>query len=136
MRSTRGSRPNISSLSSISPADLLSRLRTFVFTSALRLFFSSRSGRAIRLFGLLHRTRRLRLLWERALDGIAHHHPAAFAAGHRAANHDQPTFDINLRHFQILRGHAIGAVVAMHLLVLEGLARILTSTGTAEASVR
>src|SRR5438093_6176542 len=136
MRSTRGSRPKISSLSSISPADLLSRLRTFVFTgSALRLFFGNRGRRTVRLFRLLHRTGRLRLLRERALDRVPYHDPAAFAAGNRAAHHDQPAFDIHLSHFKILRGHAIGTVMTMHFFILEGFARILSATRATKASV-
>ena len=71
----------------------------------------------------------------RALDGIAHHHPAALGARHRAADHDQAALDIDLGHFQILGGDIVDAVMAVHLLVLEGLARILAAAGTAQRAV-
>jgi hypothetical protein len=38
------------------------------------------------------------------------------------------------RHFQILRGDVVDAEMAGHLLVLEGLARILAVAGRAVAS--
>src|SRR6185437_3990725 len=129
IRSARGSRPKMASLSSTSPADLLSRLRTLVFILALAL--GRRFGS---LFALLHGSRLGRIL-VRLLDGVAHHHPAALGARHRAAHHDQAALDIDFRHFQVLGGDVVDAVMAVHLLVLEGLARILTAAGTAQRAV-
>src|SRR3569832_2215615 len=119
----------MASFSSTSPAALLSRLRTLVFISALTLFFGRdrRGGRS----ALLHRSRRRHILM-RLLDGIAHHHPTALGTRHCAAHHDQPALDIDLGHFQILGGDIVDAVMAVHLLVLEGLARILTAAGAAQ----
>jgi hypothetical protein len=68
----------------------------------------------------------------RTLDGIAHHHPATLGSGHCAADHDETALDIDLGDFEILRGHVVGAVMAVHLLVLESLARILTAAGTTQ----
>src|SRR5580765_8069543 len=128
------------SASSISPAALLSRLRTFAFIAlALRPRFSRRfrgCGIAIGLFGFLHRTWGFRILRKRALHGVSHHDPAAFVAGHGALHHDEPALHIHLRHFEVLCGHAVCAVMAVHLLVLEGLAGILATTGAAKRTVR
>src|SRR3569623_1561392 len=123
------------SASSISPASLLSRLRTFAFTAlALPLRFSGgfrRCGAAVRLLGLLHRAGRLCIL-RGPLHGITHHDPAAFGTRDSTLDHDQAAVHIDLRHFEILRGHAVGAVMAVHLLVLEGFARILTAAGATQ----
>src|SRR5271155_3597307 len=98
MRSARGSRPKISSLSSTSPADLLSRLRILVFISALRLrVFGGRSRRLG--VALLHRARHWNIL-VRTLHGVAHHDPAALGARHRAAHHDKAALDIDLGDFE------------------------------------
>src|SRR5262249_19300429 len=118
----------MSSFSSTSPADLLSRLRTLVFISALALFFGRGGGGS---GALLHGSGRRHIL-VRLLDGVAHHHPAALGARHGATHHDQTALDIDLGHFQILGGDIVDAVMAMHLLVLEGLARILTTAGAAQ----
>src|SRR6185437_2022288 len=135
IRSARGSRPKMASLSSTSPADLLSRLRTLVFISALALFFGrGRRGRSSSIFALLHGSEHRQIL-VRLLDGVAHHHPAALGARHRAAHHDQAALDIDLGHFQILGGDIVDAIMAVHLLVLEGLARVLTTAGTAQRAV-
>src|SRR4051794_24070453 len=127
------------SASSISPVLLLSRLRTLAFIAlALRLFFGRRfygSGATVRLLGLLDGPGRHCLFRQSPLHGIAHHHPAAFRAGHGALDHDEAALDVHLGHFEILRGHAIGAVMTMHFLVLEGLAGILAAAGTTERAV-
>src|SRR6185312_11852123 len=111
----------MASLSSTSPAALLSRLRTLVFISALALFFG-RSRRGGGSSALLHGSGRRHIL-VRLLDGVTHHHPTTFGTRHGAAHHDQAAFDINLGHFQILGGDIVDAVMAVHLLILEGLAR-------------
>src|SRR6185312_15081171 len=69
-------------------------------------------------------------------DGVAHHHPAALGTRHRAADHDKAALDVDFGDFEVLRRHAIHAVMAVHLLVLEGLARILTTARTTERTVR
>src|SRR6185312_9103557 len=69
-------------------------------------------------------------------DGVAHHHPAALGTRHRAADHDEAALDVDFGDFEILRRHAIHAVMAVHLLVLEGLARILAAARTTERTVR
>src|SRR3984957_3034345 len=125
----------MASLSSTSPWDLLSRLRILVFILALAPAlglrrFGSRSGP----FALLHGSRVGRILVG-TLDRVAYHHPAALGAGNGAAHHDQAAFDIDLGHFQILGGDIVHAVMAMHLLVLERLARILAAAGTAQRAV-
>src|SRR6185503_7877444 len=90
------------SASSISPASLLSRLRTLAFTAlALRLSFSCRfrcrRGAAIDFLGLLHRSGHFRVFRQGTLHGIAHHHPAALMTRDRALHHDEPALDIHLR---------------------------------------
>src|SRR5262249_33272940 len=44
--------------------------------------------------------------------------------------------DIGLHHFEIERGDAVDTHVAGHLLVLEGLAGVLTAAGRADRAVR
>src|SRR5690242_18426602 len=134
MRSARGSRPNTESFSSMSVVLSEPSVRTLVFISSLRRLFGC--GRCGSLCGLLYRCGHRSFLRERVLDGIAHHHPAALGARHRAADHDEAAFDIDLGDFEVLRRHAIHAVMAVHLLVLEGLARILTAARTTERTVR
>ena len=77
-----------------------------------------------------------RLLRQRLLHGVAHRDPAALGAGHRALDQDQAALDVGLHHLEIERGHAIDAQMARHLLVLEGLARILAAAGRADRAVR
>ena len=57
-----------------------------------------------------------------------------FDAGNRALDEDQPALDVGLHDAQVLRGHALDAEVAGHLLVLERLARILAAAGRTDAS--
>jgi len=64
-----------------------------------------------------------------ALNRIAHQHIATLGTRYGALDEQQALFGIHARHFQILGGHALNAHMAGHLLVLEGLARILTVTG-------
>src|SRR6185503_869505 len=67
---------------------------------------------------------------------IADHHPTALGARNGAADHDEAALDIHFRDFEVLRRDVLVAVVTVHLLVLEGLARILTAAGTTERTVR
>src|SRR5262249_29660549 len=129
IRSTRGSRPKMSSARSMSPAALDSSVITLCFILRPRpfRFLGFRLGG---LLALLHRRRHAAL--HGPLHRIAHHYPAALGARNGAAQHDEAALDIDLRDFHILRGDALVAVMAVHLLVLEGLARVLTAAGTAE----
>src|SRR5215472_2045668 len=70
------------------------------------------------------------------LRRIADHHPAALGTRDRALDHDEAAFDIDLRHFEVLRGHVVDAVMAVHLLVLEGPAGILAAARTTQRAVR
>jgi hypothetical protein len=70
------------------------------------------------------------------IDGVTQHDPAALGAGHGALDHDQATVGVGLDDLQVLRGHALIAHVAGHLLALEHLARVLTLTGRAVRTVR
>src|SRR5205085_9731296 len=76
------------------------------------------------------------ILWQRLLHGIAHCDPSALGTGNRAFDEDQAALDVGLHHAQIERGDAIDAHVAGHLLVLEGLAGILTSAGRTDRTMR
>src|SRR6202011_4451972 len=77
-----------------------------------------------------------RFLRQRLLHGIAHRDPAALGAGNGALDKDQAALNVGLHHAQIERGDAIDAHMAGHLLVLEGLAGILTSTGRTDRAMR
>src|SRR5260370_4185191 len=77
-----------------------------------------------------------RILWQGLLHRIAHRDPSALGAGNGAFDQDQAALDVSLHHAQIERGDAIDAHVAGHLLVLEGLAGILTSAGRTDRAMR
>src|SRR6185437_7423520 len=77
-----------------------------------------------------------RFLRQLLLHGIAHRDPAALGARHRALDQDEAALDIGLHDLEIERRHPIDAHVARHLLVLEGLARILTAAGRTDRTVR
>src|SRR4249920_3439828 len=116
------------------PAAFPSRVVTFISMSrALVLGFSRRIGlrfgrgwsftRGAELAGLR------RLLGKRALGRIAHPDPAALGARNGAFDEDQAALDIGLHDLEVERGDTVDTHVAGHLLVLEGLAGILTATG-------
>src|SRR5438132_13995717 len=134
MMSARGSRPKISSESWTEPAALPSRVVTFSSISrALLLGWRNRcllAARNLEFAGLR------RFLWQRLLHGIAHRDPSALGTGNGAFDQDQATLDVGLHHAQIERGDAIDAHVAGHLLVLPGLAGILTSAGRPDRTMR
>src|SRR5437868_3268221 len=141
MRSGRGANPKISSDSVTEPASLPSRVVTFISMSrALLRSFSGRRrfrfgrrlgrGRSLELAGLRQILRR------HLLHGVAHRDPAALGAGHRALEHDEAALDVGLHDAEIQRGDAVGAHVARHLLVLEGLAGVLTAAGRTDRAVR
>src|SRR5580704_5188338 len=135
MMSLRGSRPKISSESCTEPAALPSRVVTFSSISRAllrRLRFRRRMVAAgdLELAGLR------RFLRQRLLHGVTHPDPAALGAGNGAFDQDQAALDVGLHDAQIERGDAIDAHVARHLLVLEGLAGILTSAGRTDRTMR
>src|ERR1700709_911361 len=133
MRSLRGSRPKMASESWTEPASLPSRVVTFSSISRALLL-----GRRCSLcpadnpeFAGLRR-----FLWQRLLDGVTHRNPSALGAGNGAFDEDQAALDVGLHHTQIERGDAIDTHVTGHLLVLEGLAGILTSAGRTDRTMR
>src|SRR3954466_10336975 len=76
------------------------------------------------------------VLVHRLLHRIAHGDPAALGARHRTLDEDEATLDIGLHHLEIERGDAVDAHMAGHLLVLEGLAGVLTAAGRTDRTVR
>src|ERR1700730_16934010 len=136
MMSLRGSRPKISSESCTEPAALPSRVVTFNSISRA-LLLGRRCGlllatgvRQAELAGLR------RVFRQRLLHGIAHRDPSALGAGNGAFDQDQAALNVGPYDAQIERGDAIDAHVARHLLVLEGLAGILTSAGRTDRTLR
>src|SRR5690349_2025810 len=133
MMSARGSRPKIASESWTDPASLPSRVVTFSSISRALLL-----GRSLSLLaaGDLELAGLRRFLRQRLLHGVAHPDPAALGAGNGAFDQDQAALDVGLHHTQVERGDAVDAHVAGHLLVLPGLAWILTAAGRTDRTVR
>src|SRR6202165_497036 len=136
MISLRGSRPKISSESCTEPAALPSSVVTF--NSISRALLLGRHGGCVlaAALGEAEFAGLRRILRQRFLHGIAHRDPSALGAGNGAFDQDQATRDVGLHHAQIERGDASDAQVAGLLLVLEGLAGILTSAGRADRTMR
>src|SRR5229473_3062249 len=143
--SGRGSRPKMASGSSTEPAAspssdmtfssmsralLCGRLRAFGGLVVGSLGRARLGGRQPELAGLR------RFLRELLLHGIAQRDPAALGAGDRALDQNEAALDVGLHHLEIERGDAIDAHMAGHLLVLEGLARVLPAAGRADRAVR
>src|SRR6516225_4845117 len=134
MMSARGSRPKISSESWTEPAALPSRVVTFSSISrALRL---GRGFRSLLATGDLELAGFGRVLRQRLFHRIAHPDPSALGAGDCALDQDQAALDVGLHDAQVERGDAIHPHVTWHLLVLPGLARVLTAAGRADRTVR
>src|SRR3954468_21656690 len=133
MMSLRGSRPKMASESCTEPASLPSRVVTFSSISRA-LLLGRRLGLLTtdnpELAGLR------RFLRERLLDGITHRNPSALGAGNGALDEDQAALDVRLHHTQVQRGDAVDTHMTGHLLVLEGLAGILTSAGRTDRTMR
>src|SRR5882757_8080154 len=129
--SARGSRPKMSSDTVTPPAALPSSVVTFSSISRALLRFRSRRG--VREPEL---ARLRQIFWQRLLDGIAHGDPAAVVAGDCALDQDEAALDVGLHHLEIERGDAVDTHVPRHLLVLEGLARVLTAAGRTDRTVR
>src|SRR3954462_3944555 len=133
MISARGSRPKMASDSWTEPASLPSRVLTFSSISRALLRsrrFRSLLARNLELAGLRS------FLRQRLLDGVAHRDPAALGAGNGALDQDQAALDVGPHHAQIERGDLIDAHMAGHLLVLEGLAGVLTAAGRTDRAMR
>src|ERR1700751_5737536 len=135
MMSARGSRPKISSDRLTEPAALPSRVVTFSSISRallrrLRVRSNLVAAGNLELAGLR------RFLRQRLLHGVAPPDPAALGAGHGAFDQDQAALDVGRDHAQVERGDAVDAHVAGHLLVLPGLAGVLTAAGRTDRTVR
>src|SRR3954469_19026548 len=136
MISTRGSSPKMASDSSTEPASLPSSVVTFSFISRSFLLGGRRFGGGSALTCQAELARLRRFLRQSLLHCIAHRDPAALRTGHRAFDQDQAARNVGLHDAQIERGDAIDTHVAGHLLVLEGLAGILTTTGRTDRTMR
>src|ERR1700761_7913960 len=130
--SWRGSRPKISSDSWTEPAALPSSVVTW--SSMLCALLRRRRFRG--LLGNPELAGLRRFLRQRLLHGVTHPDPAAPRARHSAFDQDQAAIDISRNHAQVERGDAVDAHVAGHLLVLPGLAGILTTTGRTDRTMR
>src|SRR5512141_1911015 len=135
MMSLRGSRPNISSESWTEPASLPSRVVTFNSISRA-LLLGRRCSCLAAAIGQAELARLRRVFRQRLLHGVAHRDPSALGAGNGALDENQAALDVGLHHTQIERGDAIDTHVTGHLLVLEGLAGILTSAGRTDRTMR
>src|SRR5689334_4730568 len=133
MMSLRGSRPKIASANCTEPLSLPSRVVTF--SSMSRPFLLDRSFRRS-LAGDAELAGLRRFLRQRLLHRIAHHDPAALRTRHRALDEQQAALDVGLHDAQVLRRDPVVTHVTSHLLVLEGLAGILTLTGRTDRAVR
>src|SRR3978361_2376360 len=136
MMSLRGSRPKISSESWTEPADLPSSVVTFNSISRALLLGRSRRSLFAAAIGQTELARLRRVFRQRLLHGIAHRDPSAFGAGNGAFDEDQAARNVGLHHAQIERGDAIDTHMTGHLLVLQGLAGILTSAGRTDRTMR
>src|ERR1700681_1922752 len=147
--SALGSRPKMASGRSTEPAaspssDMIFSSRFFrskFFGSMSHALLLGRLGVLRRLAVGLRRLRQAELagfghaVRELLLHRVAQRDPAALGAGHRALDQDEAALDVGLHHLEIERGNAIDAHVARHLLVLEGLAGILTAAGGADRTM-
>src|SRR5688500_5659605 len=97
--------PNTASSSSIEPAFLASRV-----------WMSSFMSPSLRRLRLTDAGRLRRFLGKRRLGGVAHLDPAAFGAGHRAADKQKSALGIDADDLQILSSDALVAQMAGHLL--------------------
>src|SRR5665647_1203596 len=148
--SLRGSRPKIASDRLIEPASLPSSV--VIFISMLRALLLGggcgglrlgrlglgRLGVGLGLGGLADAELAgfRRILMQLLLHGVAYGNPAAFGARHRAFDQQQSALDIGAHDLEIERGDAIDAHMTGHLLVLEGLAGVLTAAGRTDRAVR
>src|SRR5512138_3121390 len=139
--SLRTGTANTPSASSISPALPPSMVLTAIFMvpSLSRRTFSRRRFRrgSRRLTGSLAQAGRVRsILGTGALGGVLDDDVAATRAGNGAGDQQQALLVVGGDDLEVLRGHALVAVVAGHLLAREGAAGILAIAGRAVAAVR
>src|SRR5581483_2311193 len=135
MMSLRGSRPKIPSGNWTEPAALPSRVVTFSSMSHA-LLLGRRLGGLIAAGSNLELARLGSLLRQGPLHRITHRNPPALRAGNGALDQDQAALDVGLDDAQVEGGDPIDAHMARHLLVLEGLAGILTLTRRTDRAVR
>src|SRR6476620_42036 len=142
--SALGSRPKIASGRSTEPAALpssdmiLSSMSPSFAVGGRGLFGGLRFGlgsgrcrlRQTELAGLG------RVLRQPFLHRVAQGNPTARSAGHSTLDQDQAPLDVRLHHFEIERSDALDPHMPRHLLVLEGLARILAAAGRTDRTVR
>src|SRR5262245_14489797 len=142
--SGRGSSPKMASGNSIEPAAspssdmIVSCMSRALLLRRLGVFDGRRRG-CVGWRGALRQAelaRLGRLLRQLLLDRVAERDPAALGARHRALDQDQAALDVGLHHLEIERGDALDAHMARHLLVLEGLARVLPAAGRADRAMR
>src|ERR1700743_1805741 len=136
MMSLRGSRPAISSESWTEPAALPSSVVTVNSISHAPLLGRRSCCLLAAALDQAELARLRRFLRQCLLDGIAHRDPSALGAGNGALDEDQAALNVGLHDAQIERGDAIDAHVTRHLLVLEALARSLTSAGRTDRTMR
>src|SRR5687768_7084923 len=137
MISTRGSRPKIASDRTTDPASLPSSV--VIFMSILFALLRSRSFRRCGFRGGVvsqaELARLRRVLVQLLLHRVAQGDPATAMTRHRAVNQHEAAFDIDLGNLEVQGGDAGVAHLARHLLVLEGLARILTAAGRTDRTM-
>src|SRR5690349_17217132 len=151
MISVRGSSPNIASGSWTDPASLPSRVVIFISMSRAllrggsgrlgrgnlgRIRIGFRCGLCLSAFADAELAGLRGLLWQLSLDRVAYRHPAALGARNSAFDQNETAIDVGLHDLEIQRGNTRDAEMARHLLVLEGLAGILTAAGAADGTVR
>src|ERR1700730_18142417 len=133
----RGSSPKIVSLSSTEPDGLPSRVVTFSSMSRpLAAGFGNRSGGRGFSPGDTERARLRDPPGPVLFHRVADRDPAALRARDCALDQDETALDIGLHDLEIERGDPLDPEMARHLLVLEGLAGILTSAGRAVRAMR
>src|SRR6185436_17061042 len=138
--SLRTGAPNTASASSSSPALSPSMVMTAIFMvdpSSLRSGIGRRRFGSRRFSGSLAQAGRVRgILRAGALGRVLDDDVAAGRAGNGAGNQQQALLVVGGDDLQVLRGHALVAVVAGHLLAGEGAAGILAVTGRTMRTVR
>src|SRR6266850_6461225 len=145
--SWRTGTPNTASARTISPALPPSMVLTAIFMispcrsgcrsgSIGRRFAGRRLRRGGRFGGLAQAGRIRRILRAGALGGVLDDDVAAARAGNGARHQQQAPLVVGGDDLEVLRGHALVAVVARHLLAREGTAGILAVAGRAVAAMR
>src|ERR1700722_5812655 len=136
IRSARGSRPKMASLSSSEPAaePSIDVMSNFMAPLSFRRF--GRRGAGARFGVNAELAGHRRILRQGLLHRVADRDPPAGAARHRALNEDEAALRIRAHDPKVLRRHPIDAHVAGHLLVLPGLAGVLAAASRADRTMR